>query len=130
MDSLAHAKHNERVCNYLGRSADFGDWVITTAFYSAMHYVRHLMVPIMIEGDVYNDFESLFAKRKSMMEGRHGFMKSYVVSNFPEIAFEYSRLHDMSTTARYSNYVYTREQANMAKGYMENIKQHMLRLKP
>ena len=61
MDSLAHAKHNERVCNYLGRSADFGDWVITTAFYSAMHYVRHLMVPIMIEGDVYNDFESLFA---------------------------------------------------------------------
>lgn len=129
MGSLEHAKHNEQVCNYLGKKESFGDWVITTAFYSAMHYVRHLMVPATIDGVTYNDFECLFAKKKSIMEGRHGFMKSYVVSNFPEIAFEYSRLHDMSTTARYTSYTYTREQANQAKGYMETIKQYVIKSK-
>lgn len=129
MGSLEHAKHNEHVCNYLGKKESFGDWVITTAFYSAMHYVRHLMIPVTIDGITYNDFEYLFAKKKSIMEGRHGFMKSYVVSNFPGIAFEYSRLHDMSTTARYTSYTYTREQANQAKEYMETIKQYVIKSK-
>lgn len=129
MGSLEHAKHNEQVCNYLGKKEAFGDWVITTAFYSAMHYVRHLMVPVTIDGITYNDFECLFAKMKSIMEGRHGFMKSYVVSNFPEIALEYSRLYDMSTTARYTSYTYTREQAKQAKGYMENIKLYVIKSK-
>lgn len=54
MSSLDHAKHNERVCNYLGKNADFGDWVITTSFYAAMHYVRHLIVPIKIDEITYN----------------------------------------------------------------------------
>ena len=129
MGSLEHAKHNEQVCNYLGKKEAFGDWVITTAFYSAMHYVRHLMVPVTIDGITYNDFECLFVKMKSIMEGRHGFMKSYVVSNFPEIALEYSKLHDMSTTARYTSYTYTREQAKQAKGYMENIKLYVIKSK-
>lgn len=34
--NLEQAKHNENVCNYLGRSKDHSDWVITTAFYSAI----------------------------------------------------------------------------------------------
>lgn len=129
MNSLEHAKHNERVCNFLGRNPDFGDWVITTAFYAAMHYVRHLMVPVTIEGTTYRDFENLFLARKSMMEGRHGFMKSYVVVNFPEIGLDYCRLHDMSTTARYTNYMYIREQANTSKVYLENIRKYVAQRK-
>ena len=64
-----------------------------------------------------------------MMEGRHGFMKSYVVVNFPEIGLDYCRLHDMSTTARYTNYMYTREQANTSKVYLENIRKYVAQRK-
>ena len=55
MKSIDHAKHNESVCNYLGRNSAFGDWVITSAFYSAMHYVRHLMIPATIDGHKEDD---------------------------------------------------------------------------
>ncbi len=130
MKSIDHAKHNESVCNYLGRNSAFGDWVITSAFYSAMHYVRHLMIPATIDGHTYTDFDSLFLSQKKMMEGRHGFMKDYVVRNFSEIGIYYCRLHDMSTTARYINYVFTREQSNMAKKYLGVIKEYVINKKP
>jgi UDP-GlcNAc3NAcA epimerase len=37
-----HAKHNEKACNFINTSStnEFNDWVITIAFYSAVHYIN------------------------------------------------------------------------------------------
>lgn len=130
MSYIEHARHNESVCNYLGKKESYSDWVITTAFYSAMHYVRHLIIPVKIGDKSYSDFESLFCDHKSPMEGRHGFLRSYILMNYPQIGYEYGKLHDMSTTARYTQYVYTRDQAQISKGYLNKIKNFVNTEKP
>lgn len=60
LDHLAHAGHNEQVCKHLCSKPSYSDWVITTAFYSAIHYVRHLMLPVIVNGKSYSDFEHFF----------------------------------------------------------------------
>ena len=47
--SLDQAKHNEKVCDYLGKKDSYSDWVITTAFYSARNYLEHKIFPRDIE---------------------------------------------------------------------------------
>lgn len=130
MSSLHHANHNVRVCNYLGKSKDYGDWVITTSFYAAVHFVRHLMLPCEINGVEYTDFDVLCKEHKGFGEGRHGFQRTYVQLNYPEIDFEYSKLHDMAVISRYRKFEYTREQSNMAKEYMQDIKKYIESVKP
>lgn len=125
-----HACHNEKVCNYLNRYESYTDWVITTAFYSAMHHVRHLMLPKTISGNVFNDFEELFRNQKAPMEGRHGFQKQYVLVEHPSISFEYDRLHEFSRNARYTKYAFGREEGKKAKGYLETIKKYVDTVKP
>jgi len=130
MSSIQHARHNESTCNYLGKKEVYSDWVITTAFYASMHFVRHLMLPTTVEGTIYNDFEELFYHTKAIGEGRHGFQKNWVVQNYPQIDYAYSRLHDMSNLARYTKYEYTRAQACIAKGYLDTIKKFVQQEKP
>lgn len=129
MDALNHAKHNESVCNYLGKKEDFSDWVITVAFYSALHYVRHLMFPLEESGKRYEEFEPYFCANKSFGIGRHGFQQRYVIGHYPDISFEYGRLLEMSSQSRYSNCKYTREQAVLAKEYLAAIKKFVLERK-
>ncbi|MDH6304657.1 hypothetical protein M2459_001393 [Parabacteroides sp. PF5-5] len=119
---VEHAAHNEKVCNYLKKSPQYSDWVITVAFYSAMHYIRHLIVPQKIEGSTYNDFEEIFKLKKSPGDGRHGFQKTYVAIHHMDIYHDYSKLHEMSEFSRYHTYEYTREDSKKACEYLENIK--------
>lgn len=130
MTSLDHANHNIKVCNYLGKKEDYGDWVITSAFYAAVHFVRYLMIPCKVEGKRYTDFDELCRSQKGAGEGRHGFQRSYVQLNYPDIDFEYSKLHDMAVISRYRKYDYTREQSNIAKEYMLAIKKYAETKKP
>jgi hypothetical protein len=55
---LTHALHNETVCNYLFADARFSDWVITAAFYSALHFVHHELFPGTFDGLRHNSFEA------------------------------------------------------------------------
>jgi len=41
-----HAEHNESLCELLLNNGNYNDWVITTAFYSAIHFVRHKIFPL------------------------------------------------------------------------------------
>ncbi|GAB6011041.1 hypothetical protein [Viscerimonas tarda] len=124
LSNIEQARHNESVCNYIGKKPDYSDWVVTTAFYSAIHYVRHLILPLSEGGLTYTTFEALFTRKKQNQEGRHGFQSRLVVEMFPEIRYEYERLHDMSTNARYLNYSYVREEATLAKVYLLKIKEY------
>ncbi|MDR0863554.1 MAG: hypothetical protein LBO74_01305 [Candidatus Symbiothrix sp.] len=127
--NIEHAIHNEKVCNYLDRKPEFVDWIITTAFYSSLHYIRHKILPYVYEdksGNIktYDDFESLFNNFKKEGEGRHGFQKRFVEENMTEIRFEYQKLHELCQNARYYNYKFQREDSIKAREYLQIIKKN------
>lgn len=126
-----HAEHNEKVCNYFSKKSDFADWIITTAFYSSLHYVRSVIVPYFhraTDGSEkqYNDFESLYYDLKRDTEGRHGFQLRLVTKDHKDIAIEYQRLYEMSQEARYSNYKYGRKASDEACKSLKKIKEYCL----
>jgi hypothetical protein len=126
-NNLDLAFHNEKTCNYLSRKDEFSDWVITTAFYSALHYVRHFILPYrhstIDAGAVeFDDFESLFSSLRKDREGRHGFQNRMVNEKCSYFRFEYQKLYELSNNARYSNYKYEREDSVKAQTYLRKIK--------
>ncbi len=132
LSNINQAKHNESVCNYISSCSDqeYCDWVITTAFYSAIHYIRHQMFPYDDgEGVTYKSFERLVKDKKTNEEGRHGFQLRMVVEEHRSIAFYYQKLHDLSRNARYNNYVFNKQESNLAKNYLEHIKTYVSKQK-
>ena len=57
-----HAIHNEEVCDFLLTSKKFNDWVVTTAFYSSLHFVQFELFPLTDDGQKYTDFNIYFSK--------------------------------------------------------------------
>ncbi len=117
-DSFAHACHNEKCCYYLNASEEneFFDWVVTTAFSSALHFVRSIAFPNYKSSFndkngkkiKFHDFDSYkYAKMRS--EKRitpHDIMIEIAVDVLKndDLHQEYSSLYNLSRTARYDNY--------------------------
>lgn len=83
----SHAIHNELACKYLNKKPEFADWVITTAFYSALHYLTGKMFPMNILENgkkvKVSDFES-YCKAKGINRGKHGAISGLVEEMEPE----------------------------------------------
>lgn len=126
---IEHAEHNEKVCRFLSKKPDFSDWIITTAFYSAVHYVRYLLLPYTDGTTIFDCFETLFTSKKYPNEGRHGFSSRFVKEQHPNIYIEYKQLHDYSNTARYFNYSFPRETSTAARELLDSVKIYVLETK-
>jgi hypothetical protein len=129
--SLDHAIHNESVCNYLDKEPNFCDWVITTSFYSSLHYLTAKLFPFnhvlkkakqSVKCEDFDQYHRLeYHNDKS--QGRHERFKCLVEKKCPTpIASHYSRLLELSYTARYTNYNYERAIVDEAKAKLEEIK--------
>lgn len=132
MSKLNHAKHNERVCNFLSKKEDFTDWIITTAFYSAIHFVDHKIFPFEEAGFKFTSIEQYFTYWKvndfpSM--DKHSIRDNLVITLCPEISTAFSWLRAQCYTARYHDYNYTRPRvaANQAKDYLKHIKDYCVK---
>ena len=102
---LDHALHNERVCKCVDEGG-FNDWVVTTAFYSAIHFVEHEIFPIgNLDG-------SIKYKLRSDLVYRH------LIS----VAGEYNWLKNTSWTARYNKYQISDKMKKKAKDCLQSIK--------
>lgn len=125
-NNLDYALHNEKTCKYLDKRPEFTDWVITTAFYSALHFVRYKLFPLSLEINgkeiKVNDFEKYFKINNPMKLSKHSLLSDLVEEHHPKIASAYNKLRDISWTARYNNYKYPREISNDAKKKLETIK--------
>lgn len=128
MDNLEYAKHNEKACNYLDKKPEFADWVITTAFYSALHYVQYKIFPITISKEgkriKFKDFDDYFRKNNPHRFSKHTLLSNLVENHHTEIANDYNKLKDISWSARYNNYKYPREISNDAKKKLKKIKDY------
>jgi hypothetical protein len=126
-NNLQHARHNEKVCKYLNKKEEFSDWVITTAFYSALHFVRYKIFPLRSTNRgkqiTYNDFEQCYRYDNPANLPKHEFLVEKVTEHIPEIASHYAFLHDTCKNARYINYKYSREVSSKAVKYLKNIEE-------
>lgn len=123
--SLDHAVHNEKVCKYLNKKPIFLDWVITTAFYSSLHYLEHKIFPLKIKNGLteikiknFEEYFTLYGKE----DGRHKAFSKLVERELPGISDDYNKLKDISWTARYNRYQYSRPISNHAREMLKNIK--------
>jgi hypothetical protein len=127
--SLDHALHNETVCLFLDKPKDKHDWVVTTAFYSAMHYARHKIFPLEMETtpnkikkfDCFDDYY-MWYKFVNGDKGRHEAMKRLVRREMAGIAENYEHLLGMAHSARYDDYNLDKMSAKCAKDNLEFIK--------
>ena len=127
-DNLEYALHNEKTCKYLDKKPEFADWVITTAFYSALHFVRFKIFPVTLIKNGKNikvkDFENYFRINNPLDVSKHSLLSDLVEEKHSEIADDYNKLRDISWSARYSNYKYSREISNDAKKRLQKIKDY------
>lgn len=108
--SLNHARHNKEACDFLRESKKFNDWVVTTAYYSALHYAHCELFPLQCESPssgrvkTYNSFDEIYHERSNKGTSKHGFLLELTEEHIPEISDEFRTLKELCWTARYSNY--------------------------
>ena len=131
-ERLDHALHNEQVCDYLQvNEKSCFDWIITTAFYTAYHFVAYKVFPFQVpslEGkqttintvDEYHNYKKAIQRNIS----KHELLADLVEKNCPEISPDYDWLLDMSMKARYYYYYQDKDIAGKAVGLMKVIKKY------
>lgn len=120
--STSHASHNENLCLFLQKNGQYNDWVITTAFYSALHYTQHKLFPFTYNQISYNCFNDYYNAKKINKITKHKCMIKLVEQNIPTIRARYRWLYDCCMNARYSNYNVSPQKAKKASTYMTDIK--------
>lgn len=125
MKPKPHSQHNYEACEFLLSDGRFYDWVITTAFYSALHTVQENIFPFRDnEGFTYSNFEQYY--NKSLKEGikvsKHQSTIKLVEERINGAGNLYRLLHDMCITSRYRNYSVSQKKAKVAKSYLDKIR--------
>lgn len=121
----SHSEHNFEVCEFLLQDGRFYDWVITTAFYSALHLVQEVIFPFSdSENFTYSSFEQYYSK--SLQDGirvsKHQSTIKLVEKRIQGAGNLYRLLHDMCLTCRYRNYLVSPQKAKVAKSYLDKIR--------
>ena len=122
-----HAAHNEAASDVLHSSGAFPDWVITTAFYSAMHLVYERLFPIQADGTTYPNFEAYYAQKYARKAApdkptKHDATVDLVKAHLPAVASNYRLLKDSCHNARYRNYKVKPYEAATARNQLHSIK--------
>lgn len=119
-----HAEHNEKLSSELLKEGKYNDWVVTTAFYSALHFIEHKLFPLELDNTVYSDLGEVRAKRRCA--SKHSARKELVAECLPAQIANYDFLDKNCRNARYVNYVVSPKKANIAFQRLGQLKQECL----
>jgi len=134
LDKFSHAGHNYKVSNYLDSCGEsLNDWIVTTAFYSAIHYCQIGLFPGDYyvnndkELDHYTSFENFLTSFRNSSTARtyaspHKARRWLIENQIDEIGYEYCALSDNCHIARYKNYRINDTDKNDSLEYLEEIK--------
>jgi len=124
-DIFEHANHNHEAFQYIRSSEKFNDWAITTAFYSALHFVRARAQKI----GIFQEFESWYAaeNQREQMNGNRRFngheaTKILASRLSRDCGLEYDRLLSWAKNSRYNDYKVSRDRVKCAAHGLEKIK--------
>lgn len=129
MSKKLHAQHNEKVCEILSKLDGCNDWVVTTAFYSALHYVQHEIFPHNDGYREYPNFESYYNGHRFIGKkpNRHLVTVDLVRDNLPECGKSYKFLYQTCMTARYHNYKIPESISNSSLKHLETVKESLVK---
>jgi uncharacterized protein (UPF0332 family) len=116
-----HAQRNQTLSKKLKEEELYYDWVVTTAFYSAIHYVEAKILPTTVEGLHCKNISDV--KRAYNERGRHSSRERLVFQKLYTIAIQYKWLDDKSRYARYTTYKVSKTEAEKAIDYLDRIQQ-------
>jgi len=122
---LKHAEHNESICDKLLSEKKFHDWVITTAFYSSIHFIDHKIFPMIIGAETYNtleDYRSYICSTQPKKISRHLARTMAIHQSLSFLKPEYGYLMKQSESARYINYNVLPATAEIASKHLKTIK--------
>lgn len=140
---LNRAKHNQEVCDYLKGGRDYHDWIVTTAFYSALHFANSWLLPIKYVdkkgdshefssvSDYFNYLKHIRSRRlnkkgeKITIPGKvnkHNETRKLIRSKNKDASAIYKSLMNASMKARYNDYNVNRSFAEKACKDLESFK--------
>ena len=128
-EDLKHAAHNEKVFLHLLPKTEFADWIVTTAFYAALHFADSKIFPINysekgIQFKV-SDMESYAVSALNKFgNDKHVCRLKLVERHLRDVSFEFNWLHSTCKTARYNNYTFSDPDTicKTAEEYLNKIK--------
>jgi hypothetical protein len=134
-DPFAHANHNLEAHKLLrDADKDLSDWEITTAFYASLKFLEGSLFPCtyshpgkneVIHFDSYNDYKSSF--NRFVGGTPHDCMKHFVKNNTnTDIWTSYEEIYDVCHNARYKNYQVEKEELQIAKDALEDIRSYCI----
>lgn len=127
--SLNHAAHNENFCHMLLSRKTFSDWVITGAFYSALHYADYELFPLKFGSHSYPDFDKYYRIFKMNRDNKHDARQRLIYSNInPSAGAAYHWLKLNCWSARYYEYMFDETEADLAVEKLLIIKSHISKL--
>lgn len=119
--AFEHARHNSDLCDIISTNGEYSDWVVTTAFYSCLHYVQSKMFPL--DGHVsFSKYYLAVIRKKRKGVSKHKATINLVYKQLPAIGARYEKLHDLCMTARYQNYRISDALANEARLILSEVK--------
>jgi hypothetical protein len=118
----AHALHNEKACELLlsVSNGQFNDWVITTAFYSALHFALYDLFPLEHDGVCYATFSEYHLALTGKIS-KHAAIRQ-LVSARSSYAVQYRWLYGNCMHARYTDYKVPCSKAIHARTFLGLIK--------
>lgn len=118
------AERNEQLSKKLLKEGEYYDWVVTTAFYSAIHYVEDALLPCELNGSTCTDIRDV--KNALNQRGRHAARERLVANKIPLNSYRYKWLDDQSRNSRYITYKVNKAFAEKALEHLSKIKQTLL----
>jgi len=120
--SIEQGVHNEALCEELAKSDKWNDWVITTAFYSALHFVESRIFPLKVKGITYESFDIYYPSRTDNSRSRHEARLRLVKERLNMAYIAYRFLYNNSGVARYNNYKISSALAEEARKKLAVVK--------
>lgn len=113
-------ERNRNLSNKLLGEKTYLDWVVTTAFYSSIHFVEDNILPTQVNGKTCTNISDV--KEAYTLNGRHAARLKLVYDKLGyKIGAKYQWLDDQSRNSRYSTYKITQDKADKAKQYLDEI---------
>ncbi len=122
-EKFTFAGRNKSLCIQLNEQGEYYDWVVTTAFYSCIHFLEGGLLPCKINGCQCKNISEV--KEVFEMEGRHA-ARSKLAHQYttPQIASAYDWLDDQSRNSRYKTYKVNKPIAAKALYYLNSIAEY------
>lgn len=125
---LDHALHNQEACNHLTQEERFADWVVITAFYSAIHFVDHQIFPIKgitTQGQKFTIANiDQYRNALAITKEKHAVRGDLVRQKCATINAKFEWLKSACWTARYTTFIVDNPTSTIEKTqkYLDAIK--------